>query len=37
LADVIAKETPVITAVEPNLTLSGLRMIYLHNRPDHGA
>ena len=35
LADVIAKETPIITAVDPNLTLHGLRMIYLHNRPEH--
>lgn len=34
LADVIAKETSVITAVEPNLTLNGLRMIYSHNRPE---
>ncbi len=32
LADVIAKETPIITAVEPNLTLNGLRMIFEHNQ-----
>jgi type III pantothenate kinase len=32
LADVIAKETSVITAVEPNLTLDGLRMIFERNR-----
>lgn len=32
LADIIAKETPIITAVEPNLTLNGLRMIFEHNQ-----
>jgi type III pantothenate kinase len=31
LADVIAKETTIITAVEPNLTLNGLRMIFERN------
>lgn len=31
LADVIAKETAIITAVEPNLTLTGLRMIFERN------
>ncbi len=31
LADVIAKETPIITAVEPNLTLDGLRLIFERN------
>ena len=35
LADVIAKETSVITAVEPNLTLDGLRMIFERNRATH--
>ncbi len=32
LADVIAGETTAITAVEPYLTLEGLRMIYEMNR-----
>jgi type III pantothenate kinase len=32
LADVIAKETDAISAVEPYLTLDGLRMIYTMNR-----
>jgi type III pantothenate kinase len=32
LADVIAEETDAITAVEPYLTLDGLRMIYAMNR-----
>lgn len=32
LADVIAGETDAITLVEPNLTLSGLRMIYEMNQ-----
>ncbi len=32
LAEVIAQETTVITAVEPYLTLEGLRMIYEMNR-----
>lgn len=32
LADVIAAETPAITAVEPYLTLEGLRLIYEMNR-----
>jgi type III pantothenate kinase len=31
LADVIAKETSYITAVEPNLTLDGLRIIFERN------
>jgi type III pantothenate kinase len=31
LADVIANETAIITAVEPNLTLNGLRMIFERN------
>jgi type III pantothenate kinase len=31
LAEVIAKETAIITAVEPNLTLNGLRMIFERN------
>jgi len=34
LAGLIAAETKVIEAVEPNLTLQGLRMIYEMNRPD---
>jgi type III pantothenate kinase len=32
LAEVIAGETPAITAVEPNLTLEGLRLVYEINR-----
>ncbi len=33
LADLIAKETPVIDLVDPDLTLKGLRIIYDMNRP----
>lgn len=32
LAEIIAAETPAITAVEPYLTLEGLRLIYAMNR-----
>jgi len=31
-AELIAKETPIIDVVDPNLTLIGLRLIYLMNR-----
>ena len=31
-AELIAKETPVIDVVNPNLTLVGLRLIYLMNK-----
>jgi len=31
-AELIAKETPVIEAVNPDLTLIGLRLIYLMNQ-----
>ena len=31
-AELIAKETPIINVVDPNLTLIGLRLIYLMNR-----
>ncbi len=33
-AELIAKETPVIDVVNPNLTLIGLRLIYLMNKAD---
>jgi type III pantothenate kinase len=33
LAEVVAKETPVIQHVDPWLTLDGLRLIYEMNRP----
>jgi type III pantothenate kinase len=32
LADVIAPECPAIEHVEPNLTLDGLRLIWLRNQ-----
>ena len=35
LAALIAAETPVIEAVEPNLALVGLRIMYHLNRPSH--
>ena len=31
-AELIAKETKIIDAVNPNLTLTGLRLIYLMNK-----
>jgi len=37
LAGLIAAETKVIEAVEPNLTLQGLRLIYEMNRPDQNS
>ncbi len=33
-AELIAKETPIIDEVNPNLTLIGLRLIYLLNKTD---
>ncbi|UCD54520.1 MAG: type III pantothenate kinase [Dehalococcoidia bacterium] len=33
-AELIAKETPIIDAVNPNLTLIGLRLIYLMNKTE---
>jgi type III pantothenate kinase len=33
-AELMAKETPAIDVVNPNLTLIGLRLIYLMNKDD---
>ncbi len=37
LAPLVARETPVVDIVDPDLTLKGLRLIYARNRPDHWA
>jgi len=33
-AELIAKETPIIDVVNPNLALIGLRLIYLMNKTE---
>ena len=37
LADLIAPHSETITAVDPELTLQGLRLVWERNNPNDGA